>query len=66
MYGSCMERTGRRNAWKAVVWCTSAPQSLVANIEAVITRMTREQGSKSLGARISLDVHFVQNWRILR
>ena len=51
-------RAGLRLAWKEAVWCTSALDSLVANIEVddtVITRTTREQGFKALGAWITFE-----------
>ena len=50
-------------AWKEAVWCTSTPDSQVANIEVddtVITRTTRERGFKALGAWITFDGHFVK------
>ena len=72
MYGSCMERTAGASQ---TVWCTPAPDSLVANIEVddtVITRTTREQGFQSLGW-ITFDGHFVKEsaereviaWRVI-
>ena len=54
---------GLRIAWKEAVWCTSAPDSLVANIEVentVVTRTPREQGFKALGMWIVFDGHFVK------
>ena len=56
-------RAGLRTAWKKAVWCTSAPDSLVANAEVentVITRTRREQGVKALGVWVTLDGHFVK------
>ena len=54
---------GLRTAWKEAVWCTSAPDSLVATIEVgdtVIIRTPREQGFIALGVWITFDVHFVK------
>ena len=62
-WNELLVRAGLRIAWKEAVWCTSAPDSLVANIEVddtVITRTTREQGFKALGAWITFDGHFVK------
>ena len=56
----CMARAW---AWKEAVWCTSAPDSLEAIIvvdDTVITRRTREQGFKAVGAWITFDGHFVK------
>ena len=58
-----LEKAGLRIAWEEAVWCTSAPDSLEAKIvvdDTVITRRTREQGFKVLGAWITFDGHFVQ------
>ena len=55
-WNELLVRAGLRIAWKDAVWCTSAPDSLEANIEVddtEITRTAREQGFKALGAWIS-------------
>ena len=62
-WNELLVRAGLRIAWKEAVWCTSAPDSLVANIEVddtVITRTTREQGFKALGAWITFEGHFAK------
>ena len=62
-WNDLLVRVCLRIAWKEAVWCTSAPHSLVANIEmedTVITRTTREQGFKALGAWITSDGHFAK------
>ena len=55
--------TGLRIELKDAVWCTSASDSLAANIEVegtVITRTPREQGFKAKGVWITFDDHFVK------
>ena len=58
-WNELLEKTGREEA----VWCSSAPDSLEAKIlvgDTVITRRTREQGFKALGAWTTFDGHFVK------
>ena len=62
-WNELLGKAGLRTAWKEAAWCTSAPDSLVANIEVgdtVITRRSREQGFEALGAWITFDGHFVK------
>ena len=62
-WNELLEKAGLRIAWEEAVWCTSAPDSLEAKIvvdDTVITRRTREQGFKALGAWITFDGHFVK------
>ena len=45
------------------MWCSSAPDSLEVTItvsDTMITRRSREQGFKALGAWITFDGHFVK------
>ena len=62
-WNELLVRVGLRIAWKEVVWCTSAPNSLVAIFEVeetVITRTRREQGFEALGVWTTIDGHFVK------
>ena len=62
-WNELLGKAGLRIAWKEAPWCTSAPDSLAANIEVgdtVITRRSREQGFEALGAWITFDGHFVK------
>ena len=62
-WNELLVRAGLRIAWKEAVWCTSAPDSLEANIEVdgtEITRTATEQGLRALGACITFDGHFVK------
>ena len=62
-WNELLEKAGLRIAWKEAVWCTTAPDSLEAKLwlmTRVITRRTREQGFKALGAWITFDGHFVK------
>ena len=58
-----LEKAGLRIAWGEAVWCSSAPDSLEATItvsDTVVTRRSREQGFKALGAWITFDGHFMK------
>ena len=58
-----LEKDGLRIAWGEAVWCSSAPDSLEATItvsDTVVTRRSREQGFKALGAWITFDGHFMK------
>ena len=62
-------RAGLRISWKEAVWCTSAADSLVANVEVddtVITRTTREQGLKPWERWSLLMAISWKNWRNVR
>ena len=62
-WNELLEKAGLRIAWEEAVWCSSAPDSLEATVlvdDTVITRRTREQGFKAVGAWITFDGHFVK------
>ena len=62
-WNELLEKAGLRIAWEEAVWCSSAPGGLEATItvsDTVITRSSREQGFKALGAWITFDGHFVK------
>ena len=63
VWNELLEKAGPRIAWEEAVWCSSAWDSLEATItvsDTVVTRRSREQGFKTLGAWITFDGHFMK------
>ena len=62
-WNELLEPSGLQIHWGEAVWCSTAQDSLTANItvsETAITRRAREEGFKALGVWITFDGHFTK------
>ena len=64
-WNELLKLSGLQIDWGEAVWCSTAQDSLTANItvsETAISRRAREEGFKALGVWITFDGHFTKEF----